>query len=293
MTSVPFRRIGSLVRWVAVCLVLCGCAGGGSVILATLVGRVLQVATGGPPNPQASVQVGSRSTLTSASDGSFQLGVPQGTAQLSVDTLSTSGVWTFQFPAASGVTDVGDLWVGPERVALEGTVRSSTDNSPVVGATVAFAGRSGNTDANGQFSLQDVAYSNATQTAFWGIVGSVKANGFFKADFSAAPNVAIAGVVSVGDIIVAPLSDPNPPGTPFNIWGIITATGGAQGSVVRLKQGGVDVRVFNVAADGRYLFFIVPGTYTISATKGALTAPDVDVILSQPNEVIRRDIVIQ
>jgi hypothetical protein len=40
------------------------------------------------------------------------------------------------------------------------------------------------------------------------------------------------------------------------------------------------------------MFFVSPGTYTISASKGASTAPDIVVTLTQPNEVIRRDVTI-
>ncbi len=271
----------------------CGGGGGGGA-LATLVGRILNVESGGPTNPQSSVQVGSRSTLTSATDGSFQLSAPKNTTQLSVDTFNPNlGVWTFTFPPANGVTDVGDLWVGPERVTLTGKVRDSTTANPVAGASVSFAGRSATSAADGSFSLLDVAYSSATQTAFWGIVGTVRATGYFRTDFSAQPNLAVGGVVDVGDVFLTPLSDPNPPGPPFNIWGIVTASGGPQGAIVRLKQNGNDVRVFNVGADGKYLFFVAPGTYTINATKGAQTAPDQQVTLTQPNEVIRRDFNLQ
>jgi hypothetical protein len=272
---------------------LIACGGGGNA-LATVVGRVLNVETGGPPNPQASVQAGAGSALTSASDGSFQVEAPLGATQLTVDSRTQAiGVWVFAIPAASGVTDAGDLWIGAESVTVRGTVRDSTTNDPVPGAEVTFAGRRALTDANGVFNLLQVAYSSNTQTAFWGIVGSVRATGYFKTDWSTQPNVASGGVVDVGDIIVAPLSDPNPPGPPFNIWGTVTATGGPQGAVVRLKQGGNDVRVFNVGPDGRYIFFVVPGTYVITASKGAQTAPDQQVTLTAPNEVIRRDFNLQ
>ncbi len=271
----------------------CGGGGGGGGG-ATIVGRVLQVATGGPPSPQASVQAGSDSTLTAVSDGSFQVGAPGGASSLTVDTRTAqSGVWIFSTPPASGVTDVGDLWVGPERVTLSGTVRDTTSNDPVPGATVSFGGRFGTTDASGRFGLLEVAYSSSTQTAFWGIVGTARATGYFKTDFSAAPNVASGGTVEVGDVFITPLSDPNPPGPPFNIWGVISAPGGPQGTIVRLRLASVDIRVFNVGADGKYFFFVVPGSYTINAAKGALTAPDQMVTLTQPNEVIRRDFTLQ
>lgn len=279
---------------VAGTLAVSSCGGGGVTALATFVGRVLQVETGGPPNPQASVQVGSNSSLTSASDGSFQLSVPTGTTTLIVDSLtSTSGVWTFTVPAASGVTDVGDLWIGPERVKVRGTVRDSTTLNPVAGASVEFAGRAATTNASGVFELIDVAYASSTQTAFWGILGSIRHSSYFKADFSTQPNLAQAGVVEVGDLFLTPLSDPNPPGPPYNIWGVVTAPGGAQGAIVRLKLNSNDIRVYNVGADGKYFFFVVPGDYVVSASKDALTAPDQSATLTQPNEVIRRDFNLQ
>src|SRR5688572_10897098 len=113
-------------------IALTGCGGGGGGNTgggtgATITGRVLRVDTGGATNPPASVQVGSRSTLTSVVDGSFSLAVPPGTTSVLVDTQSSLGVFTFTFPAASGTQDVGDLWVGPEKVTLSGRVLDSTN----------------------------------------------------------------------------------------------------------------------------------------------------------------------
>lgn len=270
----------------------CGGGGGGGGTTSTVVGRVVSVVTGGPPNPPSSVQIESRSVQTSLTDGSFQL-PRSGAAFLSVDSLGLGfGVFTFAIPAGSGVVDIGDLWIGPERVTVVGAVRNATNNAPVSGATVNFAGRQGVTNAAGAFTLSEVAYTSANQAAFWGIAGSARAPGFFRREFSAQPNVAVGGVVNVGDVLLTPLSDPNPPGSPFNIWGIVSAPGGAVGSVVRLRQGGVDVRVANVGSDGRYFFFVLPGTYTIVASKGASTAAPIDVTLSAPNEVIQRNVVI-
>jgi len=133
----------------ALTLMLAACGGGGNGGGGTVVGRVLQVETGGPPNPQASVQTSSASALTSTADGSFQVGAPDGSTSLTVDTLTqSSGVWVFSIVSVSGVTDVGDLWVGPERVSVHGTVRDSTNNNPVPGAPVSFAGRNAVTAAN-------------------------------------------------------------------------------------------------------------------------------------------------
>lgn len=282
------------VLFALVLLVLFGCGGGGGgggSSNATVTGRVIQVETGAAPNPAASVQMDAGSVLTDASDGSFQVTTPTGSTTITVDSQTpTTGVWVFTVPPVTGVTDVGDLWIGPDRITLTGTVRNSADSAPLANAFVTFGGRTGLTDASGVFTLLEVAYSAANQAAFWGIPGSARATGFFKSDFSAAPNLPVAGVVNVGDIFLVPTSDPNPPGVPFNIWGQIAASGGPSGSIVRLKQNGSDVRVFNVGPDGRYFFFVTPGDYVISASKGASTAPDVPVTLTQPTEVIRRDI---
>ncbi|MFQ3586779.1 MAG: hypothetical protein SNJ74_02040 [Fimbriimonadaceae bacterium] len=273
-------------------LTACGGGGGGGGGTSTVVGRVVSVVTGGPPNPASSVQIGARSTLTSLADGSFQL-PRSGASVLTVDSLGLGfGVFAFAIPPGSGVVDVGDLWIGPERVTVTGVVRNATDNAPIAGAIVSFAGRQGTTTAAGVFTLEEVAYSSANQAAFWGIAGSARAPGFFRREFSAQPNLASGGVVNVGDILLTPTSDPNPPGFPFNIWGIVSAPGGAVGSVVRLRQGGVDVRVTNVGPDGRYFFFVLPGNYQIVASKGASTAPPIDVTLNEPNEVIQRNVVI-
>lgn len=277
---------------VTLSLALAGCGGGGGgggTPTATLTGRVLQVSTGGAPSPRASVQVGTATTLTDATDGSFTLTVPQGTTSVTVDSLGISGVWAFAIPAATGTVDVGDFWIGPNRVTLRGRVVRSTDGAVVANARVNFGGRTGTTNSLGNFSLLEVAYDNANQTAFWGIVGSVSATGFFANQFSASPNVASAGVVNVGDVPLTPTDDDDPPPPPFNITGRILPSGDAPGTIVRLKLAGVTQRTYNVDATGRYYFWISPGTYTVEATKGARVGT-ATVTLSQANQVITRDV---
>ena len=134
-----------LALWLAAAFlaVVLGCGGGvgGGGGGPQVLGRVLNVETGGPTNPRSSVQIGSESTLTSASDGSFTLAAALGTSSLSVDTLSAFGVWIFSFPPISGTTDIGDLWVGPEKVAVTGFVRNAATNDGIAGATVVFTAR--------------------------------------------------------------------------------------------------------------------------------------------------------
>lgn len=275
--------------------VIIGCGGGGGGGggggNATLIGRVLSVVTGGPLNPAASVQKvgGSPSTSTDLSDGSFALAnVGAGTTQAQV--IPNQAAWplfTFTFPAANGSTVIGDLWVGPEKVTLRGRAINSTNAQPIANADVTFGGQNGKTDALGVFNLGEVAYASSTQTAFWGIAGTVRANGFFKTDFNAAPNLKDgANIVNVGDILLTPSNDPNPPGPPYNINGRVLPIGGSTGCIVTLKQGATDLRIYNVGNDGKYYFWIAPGTYDVTFQKGAQTAPTQNVNLTQPNQTV-------
>jgi hypothetical protein len=83
------------------------------------------------------------------------------------------------------------------------------------------------------------------------------------------------------------LTDPNPPPQPYNIYGKVLAQGGPSGAIVTLKLGVTPVRIVNVGPDGKYYFWVAPGNYTISYQKGALTAPDHNANLTQPNQVIQ------
>ncbi|MFY9233029.1 MAG: hypothetical protein WAO58_01055 [Fimbriimonadaceae bacterium] len=286
-----------LALWLAAAFlaVVLGCGGGvgGGGGGPQVLGRVLNVETGGPTNPRSSVQIGSESTLTSASDGSFTLAAALGTSSLSVDTLSAFGVWIFSFPPISGTTDIGDLWVGPEKVAVTGFVRNAATNDGIAGATVVFAGRYATTDVNGQFSLAEVAYSSTNQAAFWGIAGFARHPDFVATEWSAQPHVALGGVVTVDDILLTPNSDPNPPPPPFNIWGRVSPANDAPGTVATLKENGVAVRVVNVGGDGIYRFWAPPGTYTIDFEKGLLSDSHGPFTITDQSEVYRYDATLQ
>lgn len=244
--------------------------GGGNPV--TIVGRVIDVATGAPPATKPSIQ-SSTQTVQAAADGSFSVSAPSGATQILVDSLTADGTFTYTFPPASGTVDLGDLWIGPQKITLTGRIVDSTNGVPVSGAVVTFAGRQVSTAANGTFSIPQVAYSSASQAAFLGIVGSVNSSSYFLLNFTAAGSSVAGGVLSIGDLLITPSNDPNPPGTPYSITGVVKPLGTSAGTVVTLKQGGTAVRIFNVGSDGRYYFWVDPGTYTVSYAKQALTAP--------------------
>lgn len=272
---------------------LLGCGGGGPVSgpLVIVTGRVINVQTGGPPNPQASVQIGAVSALTDAA-GVFRLSVPPGATSLVIDSRTDAGVWTYSFPpATSATTDVGDLYIGPNRVALVGKVLNAANDAPVANADVEFAGRATKTAANGSFRLNEVAYAPGDLTTFWGIEGIVRASGFFIANFRAEPAVAdTTNEVLLDDIFLVPISDTTPPDTPYNIWGRVSPSAEAPGTMVTLSQGGTDLRQMTVGSNGLYWFWMTPGTYTIRFQKGSLSAPEQTVNLTAPNQVVRRDV---
>jgi hypothetical protein len=255
------------------------------------------VETGTGPVPPATVQIDPAATQT-ASDGSFSFDAPQGaTSLLAVYQKTPSDTpisFRFDIPALNGTTDLGDLYIGPEKVLVQGRVLSAADSSPIAGAVISFAGRKTSSGADGRFSLQDVAYSSANNTGFLGIQGRVTATGFFAKNFAPTQG-ASGGVVTLDDIQLTPETGGTPPPPPYNIFGTVSPSAFAPGTVVKLFLGGNEVREYTVGSDGKYGFFVVAGTYVIkfnNPTNGK-SAPDQNVTLNAANEVVQRDVTLQ
>lgn len=303
-----------LTGWLCVSLfalgaLLVGCGGGGgggttttgttnaSTTGAVAVGRVVWVETGSGPTPAATVQIEPNSTQT-AVDGSFSLNGPVGATSLLIVYQKTPNdpavSFRYDIPALSGTTDVGDLFIGPEKVTVVGKVLNANDSTAVSGATVTFAGRKAVTGSDGRFSLADVAYSSLDQTGFFGIQGRASANGFISRTFFAT-TAASGGVVTLNDILLSPSSGENPPPLPYNIFGHISPSASAPGTIAKLFKDGNVVRQFTVGTDGIYGFFVVAGSYVIKFNNpiNGMTAPDQNVTLNAANEVIQRDVTLQ
>lgn len=260
-----------------------GGSGGGG---ATLVGRIVDVQTGAAPATPPSVQT-STQTVQAAADGSFSVNAPVGATQVLIDSLTADGTFTYTFPSVpNGTTDLGDLWIGPQRLTLTGRVVDSTNGLPIGGAVVSFAGRMATTANNGTFSLPQVAYSSSAPAAFLGIMGSINAQSYILLNFTAGSGAVVAGVLSTGDLLLTPTSNPNPPGPPYSITGVVKPLGNSTGTVVTLNQSGHALRIFNVGADGTYSFWVGPGTYTITYVKGTLTAPTQTVTVQNQGSTV-------
>ncbi len=266
-------------------LVACGGGGSGSSGSITVTGIVLDVETGAPTNPQSSVQAGSLSTLTSAVDGSFSLNVPSGTSSLSVDTNGPDGVFTFAIPPATATEDVGDLYVGPNKVTVTGTVVDASNNNPVQGATIDFAGVLGTTNASGNFSLANVAYPNSSFAAFQGIVGSVRDPNYFAGTFNLSNATLTGGSIDAGTILLTPLSSTTPPPPPGDLYGTVTPAALGANSTVTVSQNGTPFRQTAADNTGSYSFWLPPGTYSISAVNGTHSSTPVNVTIASTTDI--------
>jgi hypothetical protein len=281
-------------------LSLFGCGGGGGggnpPTGTTVVGRVIWVVDGQAPSPSATVQADTASTQTSTTDGSFSFVVPQSATSVLVLYQSGSTTASFRFtipPATGGTADMGDLYIGPEKVTVKGRVISAIDSTAVQGAQVDFASRSGATDASGNFSLGEVAYS-AVGGAFFDIEGRVTRLGFLPQSFRA-EDFAVSGVVTVSDILLVPESGSEPPPPPYNIKGKVSPNNSAPGTIVTLLAGGVPIRRWTVGNDGTYGFWVLAGSYTMTYRNPTnnSSAPDEAVTLATQDQIVTRDVTLR
>ena len=275
----------------ACALAICSSCGGGGGAGSTITGNVLEIETLNPPSPAVTVQSSSGTTTTALADGSFTVSAPLGSTTVTVVSAGADGAFTFHFPATTmASTNIGDLYIGPQKVTLTGKVLKAADQTAVPGALVSFAGQSGTTDSTGTYTMAEVAYSSTNNAGFYSLTGTVQATGYVNATFSTAPNVPDANnVITLPSILLSPTSDPNPPGDPYNLWGVISPAAKAAGTIVTLKLHGTPIRQYTVTDTQQYYFWVTPGTYVLSFKNGTLTATDQSVTISATDDVERRD----
>ncbi len=281
-------------------LVMTGCGGGGGGGGTTgggqftVTGIVQWLATSGPPDPVATVQIGTNTTTTNAVDGSFVLSGPAGASTITVTYRRASDpapiVFTYAIDPLSANIDVGNLIIGAEQITLTGVVRSAKDSSSVAGAIVQLAGRRTTTAADGTFVLAGVPYDPAAPGALVGLPGLVTATGFVNKTF-----FADTGTTDLGEILLSIESGSDPPDLPYNIEGDLSPAADAVGATVTLIQNGSPVRQVVVGASRHYGFFVPAGTYTIqiqNLTTGK-SAADKTVTLATVDQVQRYNATLQ
>ncbi|MES1227474.1 MAG: hypothetical protein ABUL72_02325, partial [Armatimonadota bacterium] len=176
----------------------------------------------------------------------------------------------FSFPAATADVDLGDLYIGPATTTVRGRLVSSATATPIAGGKVTFAGRSAVSASDGTFNITNVAYPTTNFTGFLSLSGTGSASGFFNNSFQP-PAVAVAGVVTIGDVALVPSGTDTPPGLPANLVVTVQPIASSAGALVNVKQGATIVTSGTVGGDGRVQFWIPTGSYTLTGTKGALS----------------------
>jgi len=277
---------------------LTGCGGGGGFFgpSALLQGRVVLVGTGQPPNPPATVIVGGQSVRTSTQEGAFQLRVPTTATQL---TVRTQGLPDFTFtlpPLQAGQTvDLGDLYVGARTIAVQGRIVDALTQQPVGEATVSLLGqRAQSNPTTGRFTLNGVAYDPE------GVLdpeGEVRKTGYLPRRFLADQPV-IDGVMEVGDLLLLPETDDNPPGQPGNVRGVVQVPldtpVGARIDVYTPPDAPIaNESVILSQPSGAFRLWLLPGNYRLVFTKGARTATRTITVTSLTQEIDLGTVVLQ
>jgi len=282
LRAILLLLIGAFLLW--------GCGGSSPGGRVRADGRVLSVSTGGPPNPPATAQIGDASAQTQSDSGVFILNIAPGATQLVV-LHPVFPTFTFTFPPVTSDATLGDFWIGPETVTIVGSVIHSQTTAPIPDALVLFAGKRATTNQDGEFTLTGVAYDSKNDFVFQGIMGTVHKSGFLTSQFTANQNP-VGGVITLPPILLAPVSDPNPPGPPYNLWGVVTVQGEPPtGTTVTLLDSGTPIRRYTVGSDGRYFLWAVPGTYVLRFEKTGFQTVDVPVTgFDSPDDVIRNDV---
>jgi hypothetical protein len=252
---------------------------------------VVWIETGGATDPPAEVRVGSSAVQTDPADGFFELDVPVGTASARVRFTPTSGGLvdeTFSFPPVAADTDLGELYIGPATVTVEGRAVDASSGAAVPGATVTLAGRRATSGSDGRFRMLRVAYSPDALTIFLGLLGQATADGYFARSWSPLTGPT-SGVAQAGDVALTPEGSSEPPPPPFNVEGRVLPAADGAGARVEVFRGTVRLRVTTADSTGRYESWLPAGTYQVKATKGSRVGTR-SFTVSDTSVVIRVDV---
>lgn len=268
----------------AIALLLAGCGGGGvgggggGGGEAILQGRVVLVGTGTAPNPPATVIAGNVSVTTDPQNGSFRFGVDPATRTLIVRTPGLQEDFTFNLPplASGTTTDLGDLYVGPQKVAVQGRVVNALTQEAVGEAQITLLGQStlSNT-TDGKFTLNDIAYdpNGALDSE-----GTIQKEGFLPQRFLVDQPPSVEGIIQLGDLLIIPVIDENPPPAPGNVRGRVAVPSPETPQFTRIDiytppnalEAYESVIVSNT--DGGFALWLLPGQYRLEFTKGTRRA---------------------
>lgn len=280
----------------AVCGLLgCGSGGGsnngGGGGNAALHGRILLVSTSAQPAPTTFVEIGGTQGQASDSDGQFNLaGISATATVLTIRNVNGSGAEQFRRTltvqlTGGQTTDIGVVYISDQGYTanISGRVVTQVDSvfQPVAGAKIVISGVKAVSGVDGKFSMTGLPVGLGSLPG--ALLGDVRATGFeiktIVSETLGPPLV--AGANPIPDIIIsAPIGSTPPP--PFTITGKATVQGVAQAGVnINLKAGAVDLGSVTTDSAGAYFFWVVPGTYTITASKSGFASKQVSATLNR------------
>lgn len=248
-------------------------------------GQVLRVDTGAAPT-SATVTIGGQA-LAVAGDGTFS-----GTVSASANslTVTATGAVTRTISitlTANSTTNLGTIYVSPTGYNATVTGRVVTmvngQTQPVGNATVNIASVQTNTATDGTFTLNNLPVGLGTIPGEQ--VGKVTAKGFQDKPITSETLIAplVAGSNPIGDIAIAQPSGSTPPPA-YTITGVVTVQGKPQAGVqVSLASGGTNLGSTATDANGNYYFWVVPATYTITASAAGVKNGQTTVTLQSLN----------
>ncbi len=272
----------------------CGGGGGGGGVgsTVTVTGRIIRAETNTRPDPAATITLGGVSGQSNATDGAFSIASVSSGATSAV--ITATGSQTLTLPVTltgANVTTVnlGDIFLSDTgyTATVTGRVVTTVDNSQqnVAGAVVNIAGRTATTATDGKFTLDNLPVGLGTVA---GAYGTVKAGGFEDKPITDAtlefPLTAGANALKNPIVIERPIgSTPNPP---YTIRGVITVNGTpTAGIAVSVTNSTGQVFSTSTGPGGTYLFWLVTGTYTISAATGNASGSTMVTLSSLDNPV--------
>ena len=298
LSSVLRRGKGWLLLAFAVLIVgLIGCGSGGGSNNgggggdATLHGKILLVSTSAQPAPSTFVEIGGVQGQASDSDGQFNLtAIPATATVLTIRNVNGSGTEqlrrTLTVQLTSGqTTDLGVIYLSDQGYTanIGGRVVTQVNSvsQVVAGAKITVSGVKATSNVNGTFSMTGLPVGLGSLPG--ALLGDVRAAGFEVKEIvseTLGPPL-VTGNNPIPDIIIsAPVgSTPLPP---FTVTGKVTVQGVSQaGITVNLKAGVANLGSITTDSGGNYFFWVVPDTYTITASKSGFASKQVTVKLNR------------
>ena len=260
-----------------------GPSGGSSV---TVSGAVLSASSDTPPASAATVVIGGTTLTSNPATGAFSGSVGSNAATATVSAPGeVSRTITIKL-VANQVNNLGNIFLADTgsdySASVNGVVVTTVKGAtqPVGGATVNIGNVVGVSATDGTFTLNGLPVGLGSVN---GLYGTITASGFAVKLITAdvLQFALVSGSNNLGNLLLAPQAGSTPI-PPFTITGVIDVAGkpGA-GVTVAIGLAGSATGVGQTQTDtnGKYLLWVAPATYTVTATDSSGTVESQNVTL--------------